>query len=83
MQYMYTVTYIIYYNNFLVCSEGEFRLVSQVFGDEFTVTGILEVCINSTWTSVCSDSVELEDPRVQAQAEITCDVLGYTGVCFK
>ena len=77
------VTYIIYYNNSLVCSEGEFRLVSEVFGDGFTVTGILEVCINSTWTSVCSDSVELEDPMVQAQAEITCDVLGYTGVCFK
>ena len=66
-----------------MCSEGEFRLVSEVFGDGFTVTGILEVCINSTWTSVCSDSVELEDPMVQAQAEITCDVLGYTGVCFK
>ena len=67
----------------IVCFEGELCLVSEVFGDRLTVTGILEVCVNGTWTSVCSDSVEFEDPTVQAQAEIACDVLGYTGVCFK
>ena len=66
-----------------MCFEGEFRLVSQVFGNRFTVTGVLEVCINGSWTSVCSNSVEFDDPMVQAQAEIACDVLGYTGVCFK
>ena len=50
-----------------MCSEGEFRLVSQVLGNRFTVTGVLEVCVNG---SICSDSVEFDDPMVQAQAEI-------------
>ena len=79
---MNTVTNYIYNDNLLVCSEGEFRLVSQVLGNRFTVTGVLEVCINGSWTSVCSDSVEFDDPMVQAQAEITCDGLGYTGVFY-
>ena len=77
---MDTVTNYIYNDNLLVCSEGEFRLVSQVLGNRFTVTGVLEVCVNGSWTSVCSDSVEFDDPMVQAQAEIACDVLGYTCV---
>ena len=53
-----------------MCSEGEFRLVSQVLGNRFTVTGVLEVCVNGSWTSICSNSVEFDDPMVQAQAEI-------------
>ena len=44
------------------------------------VTGALEVCINGTWTSVCSDSVEFEDPMVQAQADFACEGLGYTSM---
>ena len=77
---MNAVTNFIYNDNLLVCSEGEFRLDSQVLDNRFTVTGVLEVCVNGSWTSVCSDSVEFDDPMVQAQAEIVCDGLGYTGV---
>ena len=43
------------------------------------VTGALEVCINGTWTSVCSDSVEFDD-YMQTQADIVCDGLGYTSM---
>ena len=62
-----------------MCYEGDVRLVSQVLDDSL-VTGVLEVCINADWTSVCTNSVNFEDPRVQAQAEFFCDGLGYTGL---
>ena len=62
-----------------MCYEGDVHLVSRVFDDSL-VTGVLEVCIHANWTSVCTDSVNFEDPRVQAQAEFACDGLGYTGL---
>ena len=63
-----------------MCSEGDVCLVSQVLDFPSTVTGVLEVCINSNYTSVCTDSVVFEDPEVQAQAEFACEGLGYTGL---
>ena len=64
----------------VVCYEGDVCLVSRVFDDPFTETGVLEVCINSSYTSVCTDSVDFNDPVVQAQAEFACEGLGYTGL---
>ena len=75
---MYTCT-----SSSTVCYEGDVRLVSQVFDYPSTVTGVLEVCINSTYTSICTDSVDFEDPEVQAQAEFACEGLGYTGLYNK
>ena len=69
-----------YTSSSTVCYEGDVRLVSQVFDYRSTVTGVLEVCINSTYTSICTDSVDFEDPEVQAQAEFACEGLGYTGL---
>ena len=44
------------------------------------MTGAFEVCINGTWTGVCADSFDFEDPEVQDQAELACvDGLGYAG----
>ena len=63
-----------------VCYEGDVRLVSRVFDNPLSVTGVLEVCINSSYTSVCTDSVDFNDPVVQTQAEFTCEELGYTGL---
>ena len=63
-----------------VCNEGDVRLVSQVFDNPLSVTGVLEVCINSSYTSVCTDSMDFNDPVVQTQAEFACEELGYTGL---
>ena len=63
-----------------MCNEEDFRLVSEVFDYPSTLTGVLEVCINSNYTSVCTDSVMFEDPEVQVQANIACGRLGYTGL---
>ena len=63
-----------------MCYEGDVRLVSEVVDYPSTVTGVLEVCINSDYTSICTDSVDFEDPEVQAQAEFACEGLGYTGL---
>ena len=67
---------------FTVCNEGDVRLVSEVFDYPLTVTGVLEVCINSNYTSVCTDSVDFNDPVVQAQAEFACKGLQYTGLVY-
>ena len=67
---------------FTVCNEGAVRLVSEVFDYPLTVTGVLEVCINSNYTSVCTDSVDFNDPVVQAQAEFACEGLQYTGLVY-
>ena len=85
----YTWTYIYnqvsYCHHFSIeCYEGTPRLVSQTIEEDETtssvfVTGALEVCINGTWTSVCSDSVEFDD-YMQTQADIVCDGLGYTSM---
>ena len=72
-----------YTSSSTVCYEGDVRLVSQVFDFPSTLTGVLEVCINSTYTSICTDSVDFEDPEVQAQAEFACEGLGYTGLYNK
>ena len=69
-----------YISSSIVCNEGEVRLVSAVFHYPSTLTGVLEVCINSNYTSVCTDRVDFEDPEVQAQAEFACEGLGYTGL---
>ena len=70
-----------YISSSTVCNGGDVRLVSEVFNyPSSTVTGVLEVCINSNYTSVCTDSVVFEDPEVQAQAEFICEGLGYTGL---
>ena len=68
-----------YISSSIVCNEGEVRLVSAVIQPS-TLTGVLEVCINSNYTSVCTDRVDFEDPEVQAQAEFACEGLGYTGL---
>ena len=65
-----------YTSSSTMCYEGDVRLVSQVFDYPLTLTGVLEVCINSNYTSVCTDSVDF----VQAQAEFACEGLGYTGL---
>ena len=71
----------VYTSSSIVCNEGDVRFVSQVFDySSSVVTGVLEVCINSSYTSVCTDSVDFEDPAVQAQAEFACEGLGYTGL---
>ena len=71
----------IYTLSSIVCNEGDVRLVSHVFDySSSVVTGVLEVCINSSYTSVCTDSVDFEDPEVQAQAEFACEGLEYTGL---
>ena len=70
---------IMYISSSTVCNEGDVRLVSEVFDYPSTVTGVLEVCINSNYTSVCTDSVVFEDTKVQALAEFACGRLRYTG----
>ena len=61
--------------------DADIRLFSEVYdSNSSTVTGVLEVCINSNYTSVCTDSVDFEDLEVQAQAEFVCEGLGYTGL---
>ena len=69
-----------YTSSSIVCYEGDVRLVSQVFAFPSTVTGVLELCINSNYTSVCTDSVDFEEPEIQALAEFACKGLGYTGL---
>ena len=61
--------------------DADIRLFSEVYdSNSSTVTGVFEICINSNYTSVCTDSVDFEDPAVQAQAEFVCEGLGYTGL---
>ena len=72
---MYTCT-----SSSTVCYEGDVRLVSEVFDFPSTVTGVLELCINSNYTSICTDSMDIEEPEVQALAEFACKGLGYTGL---
>ena len=61
--------------------DGDIRLFSEIYdSNSSTVTGVFEVCINSNYTSVCTDSVDFEDLEVQAQAEFVCEGLGYTGL---
>ena len=61
--------------------DGDIRLFSEIYdSNSSTVTGVFEICINSNYTSVCTDSVEFEDDEVQAQAEFVCEGLGYTGL---
>ena len=62
------------------CIDGDIRLFYEIYDSySSTVTGVFEVCINGTWTSVCADNIDFEDPYVQDQAELACSGLGYTG----
>ena len=72
---------IITFHSGLECFDGNIRLVDEIYDSySSTVTGAFEVCINGTWTSVCADSFDFEDPVVQDQAELACvGGLNYAG----
>ena len=82
---MYTpVIIIIIITTFFIapeCIDGDIRLFSKIYNNySSTVTGVYEVCINGTWTSVCADGIDFEDPDVQDQAKVACVCgLNYTG----
>ena len=62
------------------CIDGDIRLFYKIYDSySSTVTGVYEVCINGTWTSVCADNIDFEDSDVQDQAQHACYVLEYTG----
>ena len=63
------------------CMDGDIRLFYKIYDSySSTVTGVFEVCINGTWTSVCADGIDFEDPDVQDQAKVACVCgLNYAG----
>ena len=63
------------------CMDGDIRLFYEIYDSySSTVTGVYEVCINGTWTSVCADGIDFEDPDVQDQAKVACVCgLNYAG----
>ena len=63
------------------CIDGDIRLFYEIYNNySSTVTGVYEVCNNGTWTSVCADGIDFEDPDVQDQAKVACVCgLNYAG----
>ena len=81
---LYITIIIIIIITFLIaaeCMDGDIRLFYEIYDSySSTVTGVFEVCINGTWTSVCADSIDFEDPYVQDQAKLACVCgLNYAG----
>ena len=61
--------------------DGDIRLFYEIYDSySSTVSGVFEVCTNGTWTSVCADGIDFEDPDVQDQAKVACVCgLNYAG----
>ena len=52
----------------VLCNYGDIRLVGRSYDNEGTV----EVCVNNTWGTVCSDLWDEDD------ASVVCSQLGYS-----
>ena len=85
----YFIYYIVLYITIIIitfliaaeCMDGDIHLFDEIYDSySSTVTGVFEVCIIGTWTSVCADGIDFEDPDVQDQAKVACVCgLNYAG----
>ena len=58
------------------CREGSVRLV-QTRSITLSNAGLVEVCLNGVWGTVCADS--LTTPWSEKNAQVLCKQLGYSG----
>ena len=52
-----------------LCVNGSIRLASTTYNNQ----GIVEVCVNNTWGTICPDYWDTDD------AAVACRQLGYNG----
>ena len=65
-----------------VCTEGDARILNydtyQLSNGTLAIAGILEVCVNGEWSSICYDGSNLTDSDLVG-IQAVCSGLGYTG----
>ena len=52
------------------CSDGDLKIIPSNLNNH--LTGRVEVCVNGTWGTICSESFDDED------ASVICNQLGYS-----
>ena len=60
-------------SNFIVDINGHFTMVT-------TITGLIEVCYNGTWLTVCYDGPEQFTEGNLRAVNLTCQGMGYDGM---
>ena len=62
------------------CSDGSVRLynnqIASTDDGTLTITGILEVCVDNKWATVCDDDTNFDNDAALQRA---CEAMGYAG----
>ena len=74
---------------FSECEDGKSRLVntsvatmSSDYGSVVnTITGLIEVCYNGTWLTVCYEGLDQFTEGNRRAVNFTCQAMGYDGMC--
>ena len=70
MSYSIKTTVIIITIFVPACSDGDLKIIPSNLNNH--LAGRVEVCVNGTWGTICSESFDDEDARV------ICNQLGYS-----
>ena len=70
------------------CQDGNSRLVNPSISATYnsngtvnnTITGLIELCINGTWLTVCYDEYQFTEGN-RKLIHSTCQNMGYDGMC--
>ena len=66
----YTVIYLILFFSYIACDEGDVRLT----GGATNLEGLLQICFNGSWGTVCDDFFGTPD------ANVVCRQLGFSPI---
>ena len=69
--YIYTIIYVLPTYNYIVCKDGQIRLMNGTQPSENRFEGRVEICYNNTYGTVCDDFFD------EAAASVVCG--GMTG----